>query len=133
MSPEAQQHLAKARQELTKATATLGIDLADEAGRLAYLAAFHAAQALIFERSGRTPKTHQGVRSRFGALARAEPGIDVSMRRFLTDGYDLKSIADYAVGPDALVSRADAASAVEAATRFVASIENLLSGEESGP
>ncbi len=128
MSPEAGLHLAKARQDLAKATATLGIGLADEAGRLAYLAAFHAAQAFIFERTGRTPMTHHGVRSRFGALARAEPGVDIALRRFLTDGYDLKSIADYAIDPDAVITRDDAAAAIAAATQFVASIEALLSG-----
>jgi uncharacterized protein (UPF0332 family) len=44
VSPEAGQHIAKARQELAKARAMLDIELADEAGRAAYLAAFHAAQ-----------------------------------------------------------------------------------------
>ena len=32
----------------------------DEAGRAAYLAGFHAAQALISERTGRVAKTHDG-------------------------------------------------------------------------
>jgi len=39
------------RQQLAKARAMLGIELADEAGRAAYLAAFHAAQAFIFHRT----------------------------------------------------------------------------------
>jgi hypothetical protein len=71
------------------------IEVADEAGRTVYLAAFHAAQAILFERTGRTPKTHRGVRTQFGALARTEASIDVSLRQFLTDGYDLKTVADY--------------------------------------
>lgn len=75
----------------------LAIEMADEAGRTAYLAAFHAAHAIIFERTGRTPKTHRGVRTQFGALARAEASIDISLRQFLTDGYDLKTIADYEI------------------------------------
>ncbi len=33
----------------------------DEAGRAAYYAGFHAAQALIVERTGRSPKSHAGV------------------------------------------------------------------------
>jgi uncharacterized protein (UPF0332 family) len=126
MTPEAISHLAKARQELDKATAMLGIALADEAGRAAYLAAFHAAQAFIFEQTGRTPKTHQGVRSRFGALAREEPRMDVAMRRFLTDGYDLKSVADYAIGPDAEVSAEDAQQAIVTASHFVNRIQEVL-------
>jgi uncharacterized protein (UPF0332 family) len=45
MSPEAELHLSKARRTLSKARAMVAIELADEAGRCAYLAAFHAAQA----------------------------------------------------------------------------------------
>ena len=33
------------------------------AARAAYLACFHIAQAVIFERDDRAPKTHQGVHS----------------------------------------------------------------------
>jgi uncharacterized protein (UPF0332 family) len=119
VSPEAQLHLTKARQSLAKAHAMLTIDQTDEAGRSAYLAAFHAAQALVFERAGRTPKTHNGQRAQFGALARAETAIDITLRRFLTDGYDLKTVADYEVGPDAVVSADDAVGAIETASRFV--------------
>jgi uncharacterized protein (UPF0332 family) len=128
VSPEAEQHLAKARQSLAKAATMLTVELPDEAGRVAYLAAYHAAQAFIFEHTGRTTKTHQGVRSQFGRLARDDGRIDVALRRFLTDGYDLKSLADYAVGPDAVVPRDEAAAAIETATRFVACIEALLQG-----
>jgi uncharacterized protein (UPF0332 family) len=127
VSPEAEQHIAKARQSVAKAHGMLGIGLNDEAGRAAYLAAFHAAQALIFERTGRTPKTHQGVRGQFGALARSEPNIDIELRRFLTDGYDLKSVADYGIGPEAVVSSDDANQAIETATRFVDCISATLS------
>jgi len=126
VTPEAALHLAKARQELGKARAMLGIALADEAGRTAYLAGFHAAQAFIFERTGRAPKTHSGVRSQFGARAREEPTIGPELRRFLTDAYDLKSVADYALGEDAVVSPEDAAEAIATADRFVAAIERLL-------
>jgi uncharacterized protein (UPF0332 family) len=119
--------LTKACQSLAKARAMLGIGLADEAGRAAYLAAFHASQALIYERTGRTPKTHQGVRAQFGALARTESHIDISLRRFLTDGYDLKSVADYGIGPDAVVSPDDANQAIETANRFVDCIHAMLS------
>ena len=49
MTPEAQRSLEKADNCLTTA------------GRNAYLAAFHAARALIFERTGKVAKTHRGV------------------------------------------------------------------------
>ena len=41
----------------------LEADLIEDAGRAAYLAAFHAAQALIYERENRSLKTHRGVQS----------------------------------------------------------------------
>jgi len=53
--------LAKARQCLAHSEAILAIALGDEAGRAAYLAVFHAAQALIHARTGREAKTHRGV------------------------------------------------------------------------
>src|SRR5262245_58401892 len=49
----------------------------------AYLAAFHAAQALIAERTGRTAKTHKGAHAQFARLTRGEPRLDVELRRFL--------------------------------------------------
>ena len=72
MTPEAGLHLDKARQCLANAKVILGVDLANDAGRNAYLAAFHAAQALIFERTGKCSKTHQGVHSEFHRLAKTE-------------------------------------------------------------
>ena len=47
-------------------------------------------------RGGR-PKTHRGVRTQFGALARAEASIDIALRQFLIEGYDLKTVADYEI------------------------------------
>jgi uncharacterized protein (UPF0332 family) len=53
-------------------------ELLDEAGDIfginrheaAYMARFHAAQALIFETSGRIYKTHSGVQSEFSRLVK---------------------------------------------------------------
>jgi uncharacterized protein (UPF0332 family) len=58
MSPGLQTsaYLAKANQALDKARRVLAIDIAGEAGRHAYYAQFHAAQALIFERMERTSR-----------------------------------------------------------------------------
>jgi len=61
LTPEAGRYLAKARPCLAHSEAILAIALGDEAGRAAYLAVFHAAQALIHARTGREAKTHRGV------------------------------------------------------------------------
>jgi uncharacterized protein (UPF0332 family) len=56
-------YLDKSRELLDGANAILRIDLYEAAGRTAYLAGFHAAQALIFETSGRIYKSHSGVQA----------------------------------------------------------------------
>jgi uncharacterized protein (UPF0332 family) len=50
---EAQRSLEKADECLSTARAELGINLNSEAGRNAYLGAFHAAKAFMFERTGK--------------------------------------------------------------------------------
>jgi uncharacterized protein (UPF0332 family) len=57
VTPEAQGSLDKADQCLTTARAELAINLGSEAGRNAYLAAFHAARAFIFDRTGKVVKS----------------------------------------------------------------------------
>jgi uncharacterized protein (UPF0332 family) len=127
LTPEADGHLRKARKELAKALSVLKqLDYYDEAGRLAYLAAFHAAQALIVERTSRTAKTHAGVHSQFHRLIRDDPRFDAELRGFLSDGFDLKTVSDYGVGLDATVSPDEAKTAIATATRFVNCISEIL-------
>ena len=126
MRSEARRYLDKARQSLARARAILAIDLGEEAGRAAYLGAFHAAQALIFERTNRAAKTHRGVHGQFLRLVVDEPRIDPALRRFLAQGYKLKAIADYETGPDAVVPLEEAAAAIETADRFIRTIAELL-------
>jgi uncharacterized protein (UPF0332 family) len=103
VKPETPAYLDKSRQALTHARAILAIELGEEAGRPAYMVALHAAQALIFERAGRIAKTRRGVHGQFLRLTAGEPGVDADLRTFLSEGYKLKTVADYEVGPDATV------------------------------
>jgi len=73
LTPEASAYLTKARQCLANAKASLGFGLSNDAGRGAYLAAYHASQAFIFEQTGKAAKTHQGVQSEFHRLADSTP------------------------------------------------------------
>ncbi len=88
-------YLDKARQCLSYALVNLEVKLGNDAGRNAYLAAFHAAQALIFDRTGKAAKSHQGVHTEFNRLAKEEKRIDRDVRRFLPQAYNLKAVADY--------------------------------------
>jgi uncharacterized protein (UPF0332 family) len=99
MKPETAAFFAKAKDLLDRAPALLAQDFTDDAGRAAHLAGFHAAQALLFENPGRTPKTHSGVQSEFARLVKNEPTIDQAVRAFLGRTYNLKAIADYETGP----------------------------------
>ena len=90
MTPETAEHLDRAREYLIKARRLLDVmRYNDEAGRAAYLAGFHAAQALISERTGKIAKTHEGVHSQFNLLTKGDQGVDAELRRFLSPAYDL--------------------------------------------
>ena len=132
MSPEAAFYMTKARRLLDQAQAVDDIGIAEQAGRIAYAAAFNAAQALIFERGGRAVKTHRGVRSRFGQLTCDEPSIDAGLRDFLEVGFKLKRVADYFEIGDEPVSPEQAKAAIATATRFIEAVAALL-GESTGP
>jgi uncharacterized protein (UPF0332 family) len=104
----------------------LAADWPDEAGRAAYLAALHAAQAVIVERTGRIVKRHRGVRNELWRLLRDEPRFDGELRGFLGRAYNLKAIADYGTEPDSPISVELARAAIETAHRYVEVVVALL-------
>jgi uncharacterized protein (UPF0332 family) len=81
VTPEAAEHLDKARQFVNRARIILSAGVAEDAARDAYLAAFHAAQALISERTSRRVKTHKGVHVQFARLTKDEVRFDLELRR----------------------------------------------------
>jgi uncharacterized protein (UPF0332 family) len=119
-------YLDKSRELLDDAEAMLRSDRNEAAGRTAYLAGFHAAQAPIFETNGRIYKTHSGVQGEFHRLVKDNPRADDQLRAFLGRTYNLKAIADYLTGPGSHVSAEDAREAVETAKRFIDCIASLL-------
>jgi uncharacterized protein (UPF0332 family) len=74
VTPEANRFLAKARMLLEHATAMLDVGLNEDAGRTAYRARFHAAQAFIFETTQKVFKSHKGVQTEFITLTYG-PGL----------------------------------------------------------
>lgn len=71
------------------------------AGRTAYLASYHTAQAFVFERDGKVFKTHAGVQTEFLRLTKDDPRVDSELRGFLSRSYNLKALADYETGEGA--------------------------------
>jgi uncharacterized protein (UPF0332 family) len=118
----------KAREYLSKAGSLLDVvHYSDEAARTAYLAGFHAAQALVFERTARVAKSHRGLRTTVARLAKDDPRIDRSFTRFLARAYKFKEITNYGIGPQAVVTTAQAREMLGLATRFVDRMTEILS------
>jgi uncharacterized protein (UPF0332 family) len=120
---DAESHIVKARESLGFARYALAGKYTEEAGRSAYMAAYHAALAFISARSGKSPKTHSGTRSEFAHLAREEPRISREQVSLLGWSYELKNVADY--GQKATVSLAEAERAIEEAAQLVETIATL--------
>jgi uncharacterized protein (UPF0332 family) len=117
MKPETADYLDKARTCLADARQIATLPLPRLAAREAYYAAFHAAEAYIFEHTGKVATTHRGVRSEFARLARREPQIDRELTRFLATAYQLKATADYGIGPSVAPITADQATAAITSVR----------------
>jgi uncharacterized protein (UPF0332 family) len=71
VKPQTTAFLAKSHEFLSKAQDLLDAHRwPDEAGRAAYLAGLHVAQALIFERTSKVIKRHRGVQNELRRLTR---------------------------------------------------------------
>jgi uncharacterized protein (UPF0332 family) len=128
VTPETEQFLDKERRLIDEAEATAGLGLSDAAGRAAYIAGFHVAQALLSEKTGRTAKTHRGVQTEFLRLTK-DSNLQPDLRAFLSHAYQLKAIADYETGENSRVSTEQATRAVATAKRFLAYFERALGGD----
>ena len=127
MKAETADYLAKARTTLADAEKIAALPLPHIAAREAYLAVFHAAEAYIFEQTGKVAKTHRGVRSEFTRLAKAEPRIGRDVVTFLGTAYQFKARADYAVGSIAApITPTEATAAIATAARFIDTIIHVL-------
>lgn len=130
MTPEAVASLVRARRDLEEARTIAALKLNRLASRSAYYAAFHAAEALILDRTGRSAKTHRGVHSEFSRLTR-DGAADRMVWRVLFDGYRYKEMADYSTDPDATVSDEAAGQVIADAARFVSRVTELLAAPPS--
>ena len=126
MKAQSAAFLEKSRELLERAATMLEVGLNEDAGRTAYLAGLHAAQALIFETHGRVSKRHASVQGEFGRLVKDDLRVDIALRGFLGRSYPLKAIADYETGPGSHVSAENARGAIQTARRFVNCVATLI-------
>lgn len=118
-------YLEKADKCLKTAQAVFAIHENNEAGRGEYLAAFHVAQAFIFERTGKIAKTHAGVHTEFDRLTLDAPELK-KLPTFLRRAYALKATADYETGAHSDVMPGHANEAIQHARAFIHLIRHAL-------
>lgn len=128
MKPQTQAFLAAADEALSDGNTILKVNVPRQAARLAYYAQFHAAQALIFERTDKVAKTHKGVDREFHKLAKAEPALPAGFAVQLTKAYNYKEHADYSTDFPQSITQTLAAAAITTAERFVAGVRPMPRG-----
>jgi uncharacterized protein (UPF0332 family) len=128
---ETSEALAVADRAIGNAESILSINIPDQAARLAYYAQFHAAQALIFERTGKVLKTHKGVHREFHRLAKDEPAVLLGLPSQLSRAYIFKELADYETGVMPPITQARAQDAIAIACGFVATVRQALASPAS--
>jgi uncharacterized protein (UPF0332 family) len=132
MTPQSAAYLASAGEALANAKQILAIHIPRQAARLAYYAQFHAAQGLIFERTGKIAKTHKGVQTLFHRLIKQETAAGLGLAGDLSASYHFKEAADYETGAAGAISSGDAAEAIRTAERFLAAVKGILDGAPDG-
>lgn len=94
MKPATRRRILYALKILAGGRQICEIGLHGMAAREAYLAAFHAAQALIYEMTEKAPKSHKGVHVEFSRLAPQYAELGNPATRHLSAAYDFKTIHD---------------------------------------
>ncbi len=126
MSPEAVDYMTLAEWSLNEARGILAAGHPEVAAREAYTAALNAARAIIFDKTGKAPKTHSGTRREMHRLIHEGMRFDAGLARFLSDGYEVKSGVDY--GPLQAISQSEAEAFVQRATAFLVAARAVIEG-----
>ena len=126
MKPETEKALAKSARDLADADKMMSVGLHEAAARNAYMAAFYAAQAMIFEISGKVTKTHKGVHAEFARLTKDDPSFGAELRGFLSRAYNYKSFADYDDGPFSEVTKSNSEAALTASRDFINAVTSII-------
>ena len=125
MTPEAADYLRHSKLALEDAKTALGAGIFRLAARESYIAALNAARAIVFEKRTIASKTHSGTHSLFHQLVKDGIKVDRHTLDLLSEGFDVKTNADY--GPYEEVEEERAKDFVQRADVLVAIIESELS------
>jgi uncharacterized protein (UPF0332 family) len=90
VKPGTADYLAKGVECLDAAKKINAFPLPQVAAKEAYLAAFHAAHAWIFESTGKVVKSHVGMRTMFALVSKDDPRIDRTLASLLRRAYKYK-------------------------------------------
>jgi uncharacterized protein (UPF0332 family) len=123
MKPQSAGFINAARLSLEEAQLILAAGIPRQSARLAYVSTFHAAQALIFERTNQVAKTHRGVNALYSDQARADTALPTSPLATL---YYFKDVADYDTGSALPTTHEAAVNACSVAAQFLSAIDSLL-------
>lgn len=124
MSPESTDYMNVAEWSFEQALIILRAGALEVAAREAYSAALNAARAIIYEKTGKAPKTHSGTHSQLRKLIHEGLAFDSALADFLTDAFEVKLGVDY--GPVERMSEAEAKAYVEKARVFLAAAREVL-------
>lgn len=123
LSPRVLALIKKARHDMLRAEQFLE-GAPEQAARMAYMCAFHAAQAAVLAITGKEPKTHTGLRSAFGSLVLQDNGLNRELGRFISIAYEAKDVADYQTEYD--VDRDSALRVIAGAREALTEITSFL-------
>ncbi len=90
----------------------------------AYYAAFYAAKGVIAAARGRDPKSHSGVRIRFGELAVADSDFPPEVAGTLQDLSQTRGKTDYDLGYRESLTPEEAARSIAYAVSFVTEVRS---------
>ncbi len=133
MKPQSASFLEAADRDLGDARTILAANVPHQGARLAYYAQFHAAKALIFERTGKISRTHSGVDREFHKLSRTEATLAAGRAAELSAAYRYTQSVDYEPTGPMPITPTIASQAIATAERFVADIRQALAEAPAGP
>ncbi len=127
MNPITEDYLRKFGRLLQEAEEMIEAGFYEAAGRNAYLAALHAANAAIFEKTGCAIGKHKSTPQALASILHAENIHDKTLTAFLPRMMRFKEIADYETGGEG-ISQSVAENDVEEARVFNQRVKTLAEG-----